>query len=222
VSSRKPTATEEDYLRRIWKSSEWPDGAITTSDLAASLGTAASSVSGNLARMATKGLIEHDPYGPIHLTEEGRAIALRMVRRHRIIETYLVEHFEYTWDEVDDEAEHMEHTISDRLIRLMDDELGHPTHDPHGDAIPREDGTLPVVDGKRLTDVEPDVAATVIRVSDHDPELLRYLDQKGVTPGVVIRMIVHREFADTVELSTTEGSSFEISAVVANSVWVSV
>lgn len=178
----------EDYVTLIWKAYEWPDSTPTTTDLAESLGVTPSTVSANLKKLARDGLISYKPYGPISLTEEGRRIAVDIVRRHRIIETYLVERLGLTWDQVHDEADRMEHAVSDLVLDRMDDALGNPTADPHGDPIPARDGTVQDIDSLLLADAPAGAEVVVLRVSDRHPEILRYLTEKGVTIGHAMRV----------------------------------
>jgi DtxR family Mn-dependent transcriptional regulator len=216
----------EDYLKIIWKAYEWSDHGITTNEIAATLAVSASSVSGNLAKLAREGYLDYKPYGPIRLSERGRLLALQMVRRHRIIETYLVEHHGYRWDEVHDEAEVLEHAVSDRLLELWDWELGSPTEDPHGDPIPRQDGTIERPNGRRLHELEDGEQATVLRVSDHAAALLRYLDTLGIAVGTRLRLDEKRAYAGTVCLTRVSAAgeseqSMDLALVAANAIWVS-
>ncbi len=132
-----------------------------------------------------QGLVEHALYGSIVLTPAGRVQALRMVRRHRLIETWLVSEFGYGWDEVHDEAEVLEHVLSDRMIDAIDVRLGHPSADPHGDPIPAADGTVSPTHGIRLSEVDVDTGGSVrvVRISDSDPEVLRLLEARGIGVG---------------------------------------
>jgi DtxR family Mn-dependent transcriptional regulator len=130
----------DDYLKTVYAHTEWQDAPITPSVLAAKLGIAPSSVTEMVKKLAAAGLVSHVPYGAVRLTDAGTQRALAMVRRHRLIETWLVQEFGYAWDEVHDEAEVLEHTISDRLLEGIDERLGRPRFDPHGDAIPDADG----------------------------------------------------------------------------------
>lgn len=131
-------------------------------------------------KLVAQGLVEHAPYGAIGLTASGRLEALRMVRRHRLVETWLVRQFDYGWDEVHDEAEVLEHTLSDRLLDAIDDQLGRPTRDPHGDPIPAADLTMPEFHGVLAATLEPGARARVVRISDRDPAVLRELAAGGV------------------------------------------
>ena len=138
-------------------------------------------------KLSHQGLVEHARYGTIVLTAAGRAAALRMVRRHRLIETWLVREFGYGWDEVHDEAEVLEHALSDRLLDAIDARLGHPTADPHGDPIPASDGSVPQLSGVLASKLAPGVEARVVRISDRDPAVLRRLADAGIGIGSTIR-----------------------------------
>jgi DtxR family Mn-dependent transcriptional regulator len=172
----------ENYLKVIYGHTEWQPHAMTSSQLAARLGLAPSSVTEMVKKLTVQGFVEHALYGTIVLTARGRAEALRMVRSHRLIETWLVSEFGYGWDEVHDEAEVLEHVVSDRMIDAIDARLGHPTADPHGDPIPSADGVVPVASGTRLSDVAAG-PVRVVRISDSDPEVLRLLESRGIGVG---------------------------------------
>lgn len=224
----------EDYVKLLWKTHEWTGEGPTTNEIAAALGVAASSVSGNLKKLARDGLIDYEPYGRASLSTAGRELAQKMVRRHRLIETLLVERYAYSWDEVHDEAEVLEHAVSDRLLDLIDAELGFPDHDPHGDPIPREgvDSTAPP--RQRLPDLAAGVTARVTRVSDHDSDLLRYLGTLSIRVGTRIRLEGRHDFAGSLTVrrlagaddaeveaeSRDEGVLLEIALVAANAIQV--
>ncbi len=173
----------ENYLKAIYSHTEWQPDPMTSSQLAARLGSAPSSVTEMVKKLTVQGFVEHALYGTIVLTPRGRAEALRMVRRHRLIETWLVSEFGYGWDEVHDEAEVLEHVVSDRMIDAIDERLGHPTADPHGDPIPQADGAVPLARGVRLSEVEAGSTVRVVRISDSDPEVLRLLEGRGIGVG---------------------------------------
>jgi len=175
-----PTAIE-DYVKVIYAHTEWQSEPITTNALAARLGLAASSVTEMVKKLVAQGLAEHERYGAITLTADGTALALRMLRRHRIIETWLVQTHGYRWDEVHDEAEVLEHALSDRLLDAIDEQLGHPTCDPHGDPIPTRDGRITSPVAVLLRDAPAGTIGTVVRVSDRDPRVLRMLDAESIT-----------------------------------------
>lgn len=187
-----PTAIE-DYVKVIYAHTEWQPDKITPSALAARLGLAASSVTEMVKKLAAQGLVTHRPYGTIELTRDGTALALRMVRRHRLIETWLVQHIGYRWDEVHDEAEVLEHSMSDRLLDAIDAQLGHPTRDPHGDPIPAADGSVQRPAATLLADAP--AGGRVVRISDRDPMLLRHLEAEGIVVDAAITADERRELA---------------------------
>ncbi len=170
----------EDYVKVIYGHTEWQPEKITTTALAARLGLAASSVTEMVKKLVAAGLVHHEPYGAIELTPDGTALALRMVRRHRLIETWLVNHVGFSWDEVHDEAEVLEHAMSDRVVDAIDDQLGNPTRDPHGDPIPTRAGRVTRSTAVLLADLPVGARAAVTRISDRDPLLLRRLEAHGV------------------------------------------
>ena len=181
------TPVAQDYLKIIWSAREWSSAPVTTKMLAARLGVGAPTVSETVRRLTVQGLVAHAPYGEITLTEVGRGHAVAMVRRHRLLETYLVQELGYSWDEVHDEAEVLEHAVSELMIERIDARLGHPARDPHGDPIPTRDGRVPSPPARRLWDLEPG-EWVVARISDTDPELLRFCAAAGL--GLDARLTV--------------------------------
>ena len=178
------TAVAQDYLKVIWSANEWGDPPITTKGLAARLGTTQANVSDTVKRLAAQGLVTYESYRPVRLTERGERLAVAMVRRHRLIEAFLVGVLNYRWDEVHDEAEALEHAASDTLIDRIDALLGHPVADPHGDPIPAADGTLRRRPAVRLTRIVG--PRRVVRVSDADPDVLARCRALGIVPDAVV------------------------------------
>jgi len=178
------TPVAQDYLKAIWTATEWGGAPITTGALASRFGTSAANVTDTVRRLAAQGLVEYTPYRPVRLTKDGAAYAVAMVRRHRLIETFLVTALGYGWDEVHTEAERLEHAVSDTLVGRIDAYLDHPTSDPHGDPIPTAAGRIAMPDGAQLLS---EVAAAgrfrVLRVSDADPEVLAEAEAHGIVPG---------------------------------------
>jgi DtxR family transcriptional regulator, Mn-dependent transcriptional regulator len=187
LSGANSTALD-DYLKVIYSHTEWQPNAITPSQLASRLGLAPSSVTEMVKKLAAAGYVEHRPYSAITLTPQGEARALRMLRRHRLIETWLVRVHGYGWDEVDSEAEVLEHAISDRLLAAIDAELGYPTRDPHGDLIPSDTGALTRPVAVRLDAAPIGFVGTVVRISDRDPNTLRALDGFGIALDTALRV----------------------------------
>ena len=190
----------QDYLKAVWVLGEWSDEPVTASMVAARVGVRLSTASDDMKKLSGQGLVKHARYGTISLTSEGREHAVAMVRRHRLIETFLVETLGYGWDEVHDEAEVLEHAVSDLMVERIDALLGHPERDPHGDPIPGADGSMVTLDARALTGLEPGVRARVERVSDADPALLQFLAEKGVRYASVVVPHPPAPFSDTVEV----------------------
>lgn len=180
----------EDYLKIIYKLEDinTSDKGVQTSLIAERLAISQASVSNMLKKLAIKKHIRYEPYYGVSLTESGRKIALTMIRKHRILEQYLVERLGYSWDEVDEEAEVLEHTISDTLANRMWDDLGQPTHDPHGSPIPNLDGELVQQNLEPLTDTALNQMVIVKRIKNRSPEELRYLANIGLTTGVSLQI----------------------------------
>ena len=187
------TRSVEDYLKAIYHLSR--DGQpASTSAIAQALELAPPSVSGMIRRLSELGLLEHVPYRGVALTEEGRVAALRMVRRHRVIEAYLVARLGYTWDGVHEEAERLEHAVSDSLIERMAHALGNPQFDPHGDPIPDVHGHVEQVVSIPLSDVSVGEKVEIHRVDTSDAERLRYLSEEGLTPGTLVTVTGRQPF----------------------------
>lgn len=217
------TSVAQDYLKVIWTAGEWSDSAVTTKMLADRLGVGPSTVSETVRRLADQGLVEHARYGAIALTEEGARHAVQVVRRHRLIETFLVSELGYAWDEVHDEAEVLEHAVSDLMVERIDIRLGHPTRDPHGDPIPTPDGTVPAPPADMLWELR-EGAGTVARISDSDPGLLRYLAEIGVVLDARVEVVERRDFAGmtSVRLTPPDGDprTVELGEPAARAIWV--
>jgi DtxR family Mn-dependent transcriptional regulator len=209
----------QDYLKVIWSATEWSEDPITVKQLAERMGVRAATISDGIRRLADQGMLVHEPYGGIELTDAGRRHAVMMVRRHRLIETFLVEELGYGWDEVHDEAEVLEHAVSDGLIDRIDRRLGHPSRDPHGDPIPSRDGTPHLPDAVPLVTAPPGTALVVSRISDADPAVLRYLAERGIRPDTALTMDEHREFAGDVTVRVGV-ADIVLGATAAAAVWV--
>jgi DtxR family transcriptional regulator, Mn-dependent transcriptional regulator len=179
------TAPVEDYLKAIYNIQQGDDAA-TTNALAERLGLAPASVSGMVRRLASQGLLEHEPYRGARLTQTGRAAALRTLRRHRVLESYLATVLGVPWDDVHAEAEQLEHAASDTLIDRMAQALGDPLFDPHGAPIPTRDGVVDETRHATLADWPVGTSGTVMSVSDKDPVMLRYLGELQLRPGAIV------------------------------------
>jgi DtxR family Mn-dependent transcriptional regulator len=178
----------EDYAKAIYALQGRGDGAVSTTALAERLGVTAGSASGMVRKLDEHGLVTHVPYRGVRLTAHGERLALEVLRHHRLLELYLAETLGVPWDRVHDEAEVLEHVLSEDLEALIAAKLGDPTHDPHGDPIPSADLELREEATECLSALEPGAEGTFVRVSDADPEMLRYLSQRGIAPGVSLRV----------------------------------
>ncbi len=212
----------QDYVKTVYAFTEWQAEPITASHLAARLGVANSSVTGMVGKLVGLGLAEHRKYGPISLTPSGRALALAMVRRHRLIETFLVTELGYGWDEVHDEAELLEHTVSDAFVERLDLKLGRPARDPHGDPIPGADGRVRYPPAHRLDGLDEGHLGRLARVSDEDPDVLRLLDRHGI--ALDADLLLARDGAGAlIELrvgADASGPSLPVDAALARSLWI--
>lgn len=193
------TAPAEDYLKAVYEIAQ-RGGTVSTNDLAQLLGVAPASVSGMVRRLAEQGLVAHEPYRGVRLTPEGRTAALRTLRRHRVIESYLVRALGYPWDRVHEEAERLEHAASDELIDRMAAALGEPAVDPHGAPIPSRDGAVDETRHVSLAELPVGAEATVARVRDEDASLLRYLAELGIRPGARVCVVARAPFEGPVTL----------------------
>ncbi len=187
------TGQAEDYLKVIYEIERDGEAAATTA-IAERLRIAPASVSGMVRRLARQGLVTVERYRGARLTPKGRRVALQMIRRHRVLESYLVTRLGYGWDGVHDEAERLEHAASPDLIDRMAAALGDPTVDPHGAPIPRADGTVDDARLPVLNDLAVGEQGRVARMSDRDPALLRYLGELGIRPGVTLRLVDRAPF----------------------------
>lgn len=190
------TPAMEDYLKAIFHLQE-EEREATTAGLASRLRVAAPSVTNMIKRLNEMGLVIHSPYHGIELTSLGRTLAVEVVRHHRIIELYLAEFLDVPWDRVHDEAERLEHVLSEDLESRMAEKLGQPGFDPHGHPIPAHDGTFPDAPTLSLWEAPPGAEAVVARVSDRDPGLLGYLSRLGLVPGAVVEVVEAAPYGGT-------------------------
>jgi DtxR family Mn-dependent transcriptional regulator len=177
----------EDYAKAIY-SLQRGDLAVSTTALAERLGVTSASASEMVRKLDEHRLVTHVPYHGVRLTEEGTRLALEVLRHHRLLELYLAESLGVPWDRVHEEAEVLEHVLSEDLEALIAAKLGNPTHDPHGDPIPTADLQMPEEPTEALAELEPGACGTFVRVSDSDPEMLRYLAELGIAPGDAVRV----------------------------------
>lgn len=193
VAHPAPSASTEDYLKAVFSLLQDGDAA-STNDLAEKLGISAGSVSAMVKRLDEEGLLEHVPYRGVTLTPEGERVALRVLRRHRLLELYLTEELGVPWNRVHEEAEVLEHAISDDLIERIADKLGDPGFDPHGDPIPSRDLVLLTQTTEPLSELGPGTRARFVRISDQNPEMLSYLSSLGVAIGDELQLVAREPF----------------------------
>lgn len=210
----------EDYLKAVWKLQQ-PSEPVSTTALAEELDRSAASVTNMVKALAERGLLEHVPYHGVRLTAAGEITALRIVRRHRVVELYLVERLGYTWDNVHDEAERLEHAASEELIDRMARALGEPSFDPHGAPIPTREGEIEEPELTRLSELPPDTLAVVREVSDESSEGLRRLAALGLFPGTRVRIAERADEREALKLEV-EGRACRLDRALAGTVSVEV
>lgn len=215
------SSAAQDYLKLIWSATEWSATPVTVSVMAERLGVRPSTVSDGIKKLARQGLVTHAPYGSIELTDLGREHAVAMVRRHRLLETFLVEGLGYGWDEVHDEAEILEHAVSDKLIERLDRKLGYPTRDPHGDPIPTPDGEPLLPKGTQLSAAAAGGTVAITRISDADPQILRYFAELGLAPDTRLTVTEHRPYADVTSVRLHgPGRDIDLGPSASDAIWV--
>ncbi|MFI7493355.1 metal-dependent transcriptional regulator [Kocuria sp. M4R2S49] len=212
----------QNYLKAVWGLQEWSDDPVTATEIARRVGVRVSTVSDALRKLSGLGLVEHARYGRVTLTETGRAEAVAVVRRHRLLETFLVQALGYSWDEVHEEAEVLEHAVSEKLVERVDAFLGHPRRDPHGDPIPAADGTVTHPVASRLTSVQAGARVRVERISDAVPARLQYFAEHGVVVGAELEVAEAEPFSEAVavRVAGTE-RALTLGEATTDAVWVS-
>lgn len=209
------TRSEEDHIKAVYALLQEGESAFTK-DIASRLRTKASSVTDMLKKLAEKSLLKHEPYYGVKLTAKGQAIALQLVRRHRLWETFLVDRLAFGWDEVHDVAEQMEHVANDKLIDKLDEYLGHPHFDPHGDPIPDKHGNLRTRKTKRLDTCKPGDSVRIAAVSETTDGLLRLLDAKGLRIGTLLTVQDVQTFDGSIDIKPQRGAAFSLSKDVSH------
>lgn len=206
-----------DYIKAIWTIAG--DGAASTKDISGHLSVAPASVTNMLGRLQTMGFVQYERYHGASLTERGHEEALRLVRRHRLIETFLLEHLGYAWEEVHDEAEKLEHAVSDIYTERLSEFLGHPGHDPHGDPIPTRDGVLVPDDSKPLAEAEAGQKVRISKVSDESIPMLDYLGERGLVPGRIVEVKEKRDIDGVVVVEDADGEVHHLGGPLVKSVF---
>lgn len=214
----------EDYVRAIYGLAERGE-PVTNTTLATRMGVNPSSASGMVTKLGQAGLVAHAPYRGIELTPDGELLARSVLRRHRLIESYLVSELGYTWDEVHGEADQLEHVVSDRFVERVAGKLGNPERDPHGDPIPAVDGSMEQLPTRLLDELETGSVGEIVRVWDTDPELLRYLSERAIRLGERIEVVERQPFDGPVVVNVGPDSAAATHALgrqIAQSVLVAV
>lgn len=221
VSVSQLSASTQNYVKVIWGLQEWSDRPVTATIIAEKTGLKLSTVSDAVRKLTEQGLVEHAPYAAVSLTGAGRAHALAMVRRHRLIETLLVRVLNYGWDQVHDEAEVLEHAVSDFMISRIDELLSFPTRDPHGDPIPSADGTMEVPDADQLSTVDPSGHVVVERIADDDPGLLQFLSDQGILVGTRLGLAPGPPYSDAIVVQVDDQAAVSLGRPATEAMWVS-
>jgi DtxR family Mn-dependent transcriptional regulator len=215
----RPTPAVQDYLKAVFMASQ--AGAVTTRVVADRLGVSAASATNMLKRLDSLGLVRHEHYKGAALTEAGLKVALEVIRHHRLLETYLAEAMGVPWDRVHEEAEVLEHVLSEDLEDRIAELLGDPEFDPHGHPIPAKDGTMPAASDRRLWDVSDGTSVAVERVSDHEAAVLRYLGQAGIRPGTNLEVVSRGPLEGPLFVRVDgESEDVALSRELAEAVWV--
>ena len=212
---KQHSETKENYLKCIWHHSK--EGEIVSNKtIAGHLGTSPASVTDMIRKLSKDGLVLHESRRGVRLTDKGKRIALSILRKHRLWELFLVETLGFTWDNVHEIAEQLEHVQAPELIRRIDEYLGYPKYDPHGDPIPNEEGVIESRDTVLLSDAGANQTLTVVSVRDSDPDFLQYLDRVGLTINQKVLVVEKLPFDDSLQLEV-EGKTLIISGLVAKS-----
>jgi DtxR family Mn-dependent transcriptional regulator len=190
----RPSGAVQDYAKAIFSLYQRSDEPVSTSAIAERLDVSPASASAMVKRMVEIGLAERRRYHGVELTPAGERVALEVIRHHRLLELYLSEALGMTWDRVHEEAEVLEHAISPELSALIAEKLGNPTHDPHGDPIPSADGAIEESSSRPLSELADGERGIFARVSDADPEMLRYLSERGIAPGDPVEVLERQPF----------------------------
>jgi DtxR family Mn-dependent transcriptional regulator len=215
------TFSEENYLKAIYHLNVNFDEEISTNAIAEKMDTKASSVTDMLKKLAEKGLVNYIKYQGVSLTNEGKLYAKMIVRKHRLWEVFLVDKLEFSWDEVHDVAEQLEHIKSEKLINKLDDFLGNPKEDPHGDPIPDANGMIIKVDKKLLSEIEIGQKVICVGVKDTSSEFLQYLDKQKIALGSAIEIISKEDFDASLQLSVDQ-RELTVSNKIASNLFVKI
>ncbi len=218
LASGSPSSSVGDYLKAMWEIAG--AGAASTKDVATRLSISSASVTNMFGRMQEMGLVEYERYRGASLTRRGCVEALRLVRRHRLIETFLMEHLGYSWQDVHEEAEKLEHAVSDEFTERLAEFLGHPDRDPHGGPIPAADGTLAPERSSPLSEAEVGQRVRIVKVGDESVEVLNYLGERGLTPGRALSVKEVRVVDGVVTVEDEGGEEHPLGESLAREIFV--
>jgi DtxR family Mn-dependent transcriptional regulator len=216
------TSTVEDYLKCILLQQQEADGLVSMGGIAAALDVAPGTVTAMVKALQKSGLVSYEPYSGVRLTDAGRELAVHVLRRHRLIELFLVKVMEMDWSAVHGEAERLEHAVSDAIINRMDEMLGYPSVDPHGDPIPDARGEVSEPDLVSLLLSPTGSVVKIGRVADQTPEFLQFLEREGIRPGVELLVVERSDAADTIALELDGGRQFSLGYRAASKILVAV
>jgi DtxR family transcriptional regulator, Mn-dependent transcriptional regulator len=202
TDSAEVSTAVQDYAKAIWSIAQRGDAPVSTSAIAERLDVSPASASAMVKRLEALGLVTREPYHGVLLTRTGQRLALEVLRHHRLLELYLAEALGMSWDRVHAEAEVLEHAISPELSELIAAKLGNPTHDPHGDPIPTREGLIDEPPTRSLADLAPGERGVFARVSDSNPDMLRYLSQRGIAPGDELEVVGREPFGGPLTVRT--------------------
>jgi DtxR family transcriptional regulator, Mn-dependent transcriptional regulator len=218
LTTQHPSSSVGDYLKAIWEISG--SGTASTKEVANRLSVSSASVTNMFGRLQEMGLVRYERYRGASLTRRGLVEALRLVRRHRLIETFLLEHLGYSWQDVHEEAERLEHAVSDKFTERLAKLLGHPDRDPHGDLIPATDGTFASERSKPLSETEAGQRVYIIRVSDESASVLNHLGDRGLIPGRVLSVKEVRSLDGVVTVEDEDGDEHPLGETLARAIFV--
>ncbi len=218
LPTQPPSSSVGDYLKAIWEIGG--SGAASTKDVATRLSISSASVTNMFGRLQEMGLVEYERYRGASLTGAGRREALRLVRRHRLIETFLMEHLGYSWQDVHEEAERLEHAVSDEFTERLAELLGHPGRDPHGDPIPAADGTLVLESSRPLGEIEAGQHIRIVKVDDESASVLNHLGERGLVPGCLVSVKEVRAVDGVVTVEDEGGEEHPLGESLARAIFV--
>lgn len=211
---------EENYLKAIYHLSNHGKESVSTNALAEDMKTTAASVSDMIGKLSKKNVVDYQKYKGVRVSGKGKEVALRVIRKHRLWEVFLVDKLNFHWDEVHDIAEQLEHIKSPLLISRLDEFLGFPKHDPHGDPIPDENGVFATVKKISLTELELNTPSQVVAVDDSSKAFLKYLDKVGISIGTKIHIDDKNEFDGSLDITINKEKSLTISQTAAQNILV--